>query len=173
MMIAPWPKSDPARQDAEIEARFTRFQEVLRAVREVRSRQNVPPKKRIEFAVRCDAQAAELLRPMEPYFESMAGARATGWGPEVQAPALAANSTLPGMELFVDLADLIDVAAEIAKNKDELAKLEARIAAQRKKLANENFVKRAPVEVVEKERARKTELTFQIEKLRRNCEDLA
>ena len=56
------------------------------------------------------------------------------------------------MELFVDLADLIDVAAEIAKKKDELAKLEGRIASQRKKLANENFIQRAPAAVVQKER---------------------
>ena len=153
VMVASWPESDPARRDPEIEARFARFQEVLRAVREVRSRQNVPPRKRIEFAVRCDAETAALLAPMEPYFESMAGARATGWGPEVQAPALSANATLPGIEVFVDLADLIDLDAEIAKKKDDLAKLEARIAAQKKKLSNENFIQRAPAAVVEKERA--------------------
>jgi valyl-tRNA synthetase len=161
VMIAAWPESDPARRDAEIEARFARFQEVLRAIREVRSRQNVPPKKRIEFAVRCDAPTAALLRPMEPYFESMAGARATGWGPDVQSPALSANSTLTGMELFVDLADLIDLDAEIAKKKEELAKLEIRIAAQRTKLANENFVQRAPAAVVEKERGQLESLSQQ------------
>jgi valyl-tRNA synthetase len=82
----------------------------------------------------------------------MAGARATGWGPEIQAPALSANATLPGIEVFVDLADLIDLDAEIAKKKDDLAKLEARIAAQKKKLSNENFIQRAPAAVVEKER---------------------
>ena len=81
VMIAPWPEGDPARIDVEIEARFARFQELLRAIREVRSRQNVPPKKRIEFAVRCDAATAALLRPMESYFESMASR-----GPPAGAP---------------------------------------------------------------------------------------
>ncbi len=57
----------------------------LRAVREIRGRQNVPPKKEIGFSVRCDAATAELLRPMEPYFLSMAGAGPTGWGPDVAA----------------------------------------------------------------------------------------
>jgi valyl-tRNA synthetase len=153
VMIAPWPESDPERRDPEVEARFARFQEVLRAVREIRSRQNVPPRKRIEFAVRCDAPTAALLEPMELYFETMAGARAWAWGPDVQAPALGANATLPGIEVFVDLAGLIDLDAEIGKKKDELAKLEARIAAQQKKLANESFLKRAPAAVVQKERS--------------------
>jgi len=152
VMIAPWPASDPRRRDPEIEARFSRFQEVLRAVREVRSRQNVPPKKQIDFAVRCDAPTAALLEPMRSYFAAMAGARPTQFGPEVQSPALVAGVSLPGMEVFVDLAGLIDVAAELARKREDLAKIQARIAAQEKKLANENFVRRAPAAVVEKER---------------------
>ena len=86
IMIAPWPQADVARQDAVIEARFARFQEVLRAVRDIRNRQGVPQRTQIDFAVRCDLATAELLKPMEPYFVSMAEARPTGWGPEVAAP---------------------------------------------------------------------------------------
>lgn len=161
VIIAPWPVSDPARQNAQIEARFARFQEVLRGVREIRSRQSVPPKKEISFAVRCDVETAELLRPMESYFEAMAGVRATGWGPQVVAPAISANAVLPGMEVFVDLADLIDVAAEVDRKKKELEKIKSLIAAQEKKLSNESFVSRAPEAVVQKERERLKELQDQ------------
>jgi valyl-tRNA synthetase len=151
-IVAPWPAVAPARKAPQIEAQFARFQEVLRAVREIRTRQNVPQKKQISFSVRCEAAVAELLTPMEPYFEAMAGARATACGPKVSAPALSADTSLPGMEIYVDLADLIDVDAEIARKKDEGAKLEARVAAQEKKLGNESFVQRAPAAVVQKER---------------------
>src|SRR5208283_3004928 len=129
-----------ARQDTEIESRFARFQEVLRAVREIRNRQNVPLRKRIDFAVRCDAAAAALLEPMEPYFVSMAAARPTGCGPDVAAPKLSANVALGGMEIFVDLADLIDVDAEIERKEQEDVRLQGLIAAKRRKLENANFV---------------------------------
>ncbi len=43
VMIAPWPEADAKRQDPEIEARFARFQEVLKALRDIRSRQNIAP----------------------------------------------------------------------------------------------------------------------------------
>ena len=152
IMIAPWPESDPARQDPQIEARFARFQEVLRAVREIRSRQNVPPKQQIVFTVRCDAETADLLRPMQPYFASMARARPTGFGPDVAAPALSANVTSPGIEVFVDLAELIDIEAEIARKKQELEKLDSLIAAKKKKLDNKNFIDRAPAAIVQKEK---------------------
>jgi valyl-tRNA synthetase len=158
VMMAPWPAADAKWQDAQIEARFARFQDVLRGLREIRSRQNIAPKTKIEFLVRCDAAMAELLRPMQIYFESMAGAAARGWGPDIQPPGTSASYTLPGIEIFVDLAGLIDVEAEIAKNTKELEKLAGLISAKQKKLANEGFVSRAPADVVEKERAGLTEL---------------
>jgi valyl-tRNA synthetase len=71
---------------------------------------------------------------------------------QVRTPLLMASVSLPGMEIYVDLAGLIDVVAELARKREDLAKLEARIAAQEKRLANESFVRRAPAAVVEKER---------------------
>jgi valyl-tRNA synthetase len=151
-MIASWPIADSQRQDAEIEARFARFQEVLAGLREIRSRQNIPPKQPMNFSVRCDAETAALLRPMEPYFASMAGAHATAYGADVAAPPSSANFTRPGCEVFVDLAGLIDVGAEIAKHEKEREKLVGFIAAKQKKLFNESFLSRAPADVVERER---------------------
>ncbi len=173
IMIAPWPQRDAKREDPQIEARFSRFQEVLRAVRDIRSRQNVPPKTKIDFSVRCDGEVAELLSPMEPYFASMAGARPTAWGRDVQAPALSASVTLPGMEIFVDLAELIDVEAEIVRKRQELEKLDKLIAAKRKKLENKNFIERAPEAVVQKERDGVVELEEQRAATRTVLENLA
>jgi valyl-tRNA synthetase len=152
IMLAPWPECDPMRQDAEIEAQFARFQDVLRAVRDIRARQGVAPKATLTFSVRCDAAVAELLKPMEPYFEPMANARSTGFGPNVEAPALSAHVSLPGIDVYVDLADLIDVPAEIARKTQEVEKLAGFIAAKEKKLTNASFVERAPADVVQKER---------------------
>lgn len=161
IMIAPWPEADSSWQDEHIEAQFARFQEVLRAVRDIRGRQNVPPKQEIDFSVRCDADTAELLRPMETYFAGMAGACVTDLGTDVEPPALSANVTLPGIEVFIDLAELIDIEAEIARKKQELEKLERLIAAKRKKLENKNFIERAPAVVVQKEKDGLAELEDQ------------
>ena len=162
IMVAPWPEVEAARQDRQIEAQFERFQEVLKAVREIRSRQNVPPKKQIEFSVRCEVADADLVRPLEPYFVTMAAAQATAWGPDTAAPALSANATIKGAEVFVDLADLIDVDAEIARKQDEVAKLEKLIVGKENKLANASFVERAPEAVVKKERDALAELQAQL-----------
>jgi valyl-tRNA synthetase len=162
VMLAPWPEADPMRQDPEIEAQFARFQEVLRAVRDIRARQSVPPKTPIEFSVRCEAAVADLLSPMAPYFAAMANARSVAFGPTVAAPPLSAHVTLSGMDVYVDLAELIDVPAEIARKQQEAEKLAGFIAAKEKKLGNESFVQRAPADVVQKERESLKELQDQL-----------
>ena len=172
IIVAPWPDADAARIDPRIESQFSRFQEVLRLVRDIRARQNVPPKKEVRFSVLCDPALAELLQPMEPYFISMAGARVSAMGPDVVPPALSANAGVTGIEVFVDLADLIDVEAELARKKQEADKLAAMVAGKETKLANRNFIDRAPPAVVQKERDSLAELQQQHANAMRAIEQL-
>ncbi len=158
VMVAPWPVADPRRHDTRIEEQFARFQEVLKAIRDIRSRQNIPPRARIEFRLRADDATVALLEPMAAYFQSMAGATATAWGPSVEPPQTAAAASLSRIDLFVDLAGLIDVATERARNEREQAKLSNLITSKEKKLADERFLARAPAAVVQQERDALTEL---------------
>ena len=161
--LAEWPEADAARVDPRIEEQFSDFQAVMGAVREVRQHKNIPPKEAVSFAVRCDAATAELLAPMKPYFESMARATALEFGPTATPPERSASKSLAGMEVHVDISAFFDVDAERArleKERDQLAKFTKSIAG---KLANENFVSRAPAEVVEAERGKLAEAGEQLE----------
>ncbi|HPM79098.1 MAG TPA: valine--tRNA ligase [Candidatus Anammoximicrobium sp.] len=162
IMIAPWPQADTARQNVEIEAQFARFQAVLGALREIRSRQNIPPKSQIDFGIRCEAETEQLLRPMAPYLLSMAGAVATAWGPAVTPPATHAAVTLPIADVYVDLKDFIDVAAEIARNEKLTQKLRGQIVGKERKLSTASFVEKAPAEVVQRERESLKQLQEQL-----------
>lgn len=172
IMIASWPQADTARQNAEIESQFARFQAVLGALREIRSRQNIPPRSQIEFGVRCEAETEQLLRPMVPYLLSMAGAVATGWGPAVTPPATHAAVTLPIADVYVDLKDFIDVAAEIARNEKLAQKLRGQIQGKERKLATASFVEKAPAEVVQRERESLAQLQGQLASAQAALENL-
>jgi valyl-tRNA synthetase len=99
---------------------------------------------------------------MEPYFQSMARVEAMAWGPNAQPPATCARASLPGVEIFVDLQDFIDVDAEIARKTKEQHRIAALIAGKEQKLANQRFVSRAPAAVVERERTSLTQLAEQL-----------
>jgi valyl-tRNA synthetase len=172
IIVAPWPTSDSRWIDAAIEERFARFQSVLGALREIRSRQNIAPKVPITFGVKCDPALAALLDPMTPYFASMANANSLGYGPNVVAPVPAANTILSGLEIFVDLAGLIDVAAETQRITKELEKIHAGIKSKESKLNNAGFVSRAPAEVVALEKSQLEELKGRAGSLETLLQDL-
>jgi valyl-tRNA synthetase len=114
----------------------------------------------IAFSVRCDEATATLLKPMEPYFLSMAKARATGWGHLAGTPALCTTVPLTGMDVYIDMSGLIDIPAEIAKLEKEIVRIDGLIQSKESKL-NSDFIQKAPPAVVEKERQSLEELRGQ------------
>jgi valyl-tRNA synthetase len=172
IIVAAWPVADTARQDAKIEAEFKTFQKVLGAVREIRSRQNIAPKKPIEFIVKADAATIALLEPLRPYFTGMSNASVAAWGPNAEPPVTNAHINRQGIDVFVDLAGLIDVTAEIERLDKEQAKLQNLIQSKAKKLENANFVDRAPADVVAKERESLAQLEEQLTTVQAALEEL-
>jgi valyl-tRNA synthetase len=161
--IAKWPEVETKWIDKTIEAQFTKFQTVMGAVRNIRQEKNIPPREPIQFSVRCDDETVKLLKPMEPYFASMAGATATAWGPKVTPPARVASKPIEGMEVHVDISAFFDEKAErtrLEKEREQLAKFVDSLNA---KLSNENFVSRAPANVVEEQRNKLSEVREQLE----------
>lgn len=163
IMIATWPEPDPQRRDSDIERQFSLFQAVLSGLREIRSRQSIPPRQPIDFCVKAESQVVDLLLPMESSFVALAGAQAVAWGPDVVTPETSANVSVSGAVVYVDMKDLIDVDAELARNKKEAERLTKLIASGEKKLASPAFVERAPAQIVQKQR----------EHLEQNKDDLA
>ncbi len=103
---------------------------------------------------------------MQPYFMQMAKATGTAWGPNAVAADGAAPATLTGqagpLEVFVDVSRFIDVEAEqkrLEKERENLTKFIKSIDA---KLANAAFVDKAPAEVVQQQRDKRTELAAQL-----------
>ena len=63
-----------------------------------------------------------------------------------------------GCEVIVLLTGAVDFQAELARLDKEIGKVDKDLVALNGKLSNENFVKRAPAELVESEKARQAEL---------------
>jgi valyl-tRNA synthetase len=77
------------------------------------------------------------------------------------------------IEFFLQLADLIDFAAEKIRIEKEVLNLENYIITLDKKLSNEGFTSKAKPEVVEGERAKMNEAKSKVEKLKEQLKNLA
>ena len=162
LIVADWPQPEAQRLNTAIEEQFAQFHAVLSALREIRSRQNIPPRQPMPFAVRCDTASAALLQPLTAHFAALAEANATEFSPEAGPPPTNATVHLPNMDVYVDLSGVIDVAAEISRLEKQLERLSGMIAGKEKKLSNRSFVDKAPADIVERERASLDQLREQL-----------
>ena len=74
--------------------------------------------------------------------------------------------------MFMPMAELVDLDKERARLQKELGKAEKDLAGQISKLSNENFVSRAPENVVNAEREKKAKLEALIENLNESLKQL-
>ncbi len=164
IMLARWPVPPAAWIDVRTEQQFATFLAVVGAIREIRSRQNVPPRSKVPAAIRTASDVTDLLTPMRSAIESMAMVDLVGIGPDVAALPGAATASVAGCEVFIDLAELVNVDAEIARLEKDNAKTAGFVKAKRAKLSNESFAARAPEAVVAAERAQLAELEDRLAK---------
>ena len=162
LIAADWPALEASWKNPEIEEQFSIYQKTLGALREIRSRQNLAPKKQVEFSIQCSDSVADALRPMASYFSSMAMAELTEMGEKIEPPATNATLARGDMEIFVNLEGLIDVAAECKRLGKEHSKVLGGIKGKEAKLSNDKFVSSAPPAIVERERAGLKQLQEQL-----------
>jgi len=123
--------------------------------------------------VRCNPSVAKLLEPMQPYFSSMAKATAKALGPDTTSPQRSASEALAGLEVHLDMSAFFDVDVERARLGKQLEDLAGRIESINKKLTNENFVNKAPANVVAQQRESLAEAQAQLDSIKIAIEKLA
>jgi valyl-tRNA synthetase len=71
-----------------------------------------------------------------------------------------------GVEVFIPLEGVIDVARERERLEEEIDRLDAQVEGSRARLSNDGFVKGAPPEIVDREREKQRSFEEQVNKLR-------
>src|SRR6266704_5928699 len=153
LAVAAWPAVRAGLVDARAEQEFALVQQAIAAIRNIRAEYRLSPKARPGAAVTSKTDAAR--RALEGDRATIARRGRLGeLGFDGRAARVAgAHAVLAdGSEVFVALADAIDVQQECRRLSSELGRLDRQLAGLAGKLTNQNFVARAPAEVVAKER---------------------
>jgi valyl-tRNA synthetase len=155
IMLAPYPVADAAAADADAVAEIEWVQQFILGVRRIKGEMNIPPGKPLPVLVaNASARDREWIDLARPYLDFLARTESiTVLDDEADAPE-SAIALVGKMKLLIPLAGLIDKDAELARLDKEIGKLRVDIERIDKKLANPNFVDRAPAAVVQKERDR-------------------
>ena len=169
IMRASFPIFDETRVDTEAEEQMALVMEVVTGIRNIRGEMNVPPATKVEVLCLTDGAAEKQLLQEHAGticdLSRLAGLQLASPG-EVSKPRMAAGTVARNVEVFVLLQDVLDFDSESKRLEKELAKLEKEFGYTKKKLANEDFLRRAPADVIEKEREKGTRLREKLEKVK-------
>ena len=157
----------------ELENRMIRIQNVVNAIRNIRSELNVPPGKRADVFIRIeDEELGSILNEYFDYYKGLARIENATIGKDVKKPLMSASAVLPGAEIFVPLEGLIDIESERNRLTKDLTNFKTQLEKLSRKLANPDFLANAPKDVVDRNRIKKGEFVNRIEKLNKNLEQL-
>jgi valyl-tRNA synthetase len=162
LVSAKWPIADAALRSPEAAERVAGLQQVIAAVRNMRSQYNINTKEEIAVLVECPQPLADYLTASKGMALHLAKVKEWTCGPNVSRPSGSAAAILPGARVYLPFGDLIDRPAEIAKQQKKKTDLEKRLAGSRSKLQNQAFVDKAPADVVEQLRASEKEFLDQM-----------
>ncbi len=150
--VAVWPRADDRATDAAALREFGRVQELVSAIRAIRAEYAVPPGRTARAIVSGEARgAADAFERERVTIVRLAKLSDLAFG-ESQERAGGHAVLSDGSTVFVPLGDAIDLDRECARLGADLERLSALVESQERKLGNQQFVSRAPVEVVERER---------------------
>ncbi|NCC96929.1 MAG: valine--tRNA ligase, partial [Synergistales bacterium] len=176
MEIDNWPKIDEAGVFAGSEEGMKALQEIVRSVRNLRAEAGLPPQKSIPLSVvrTDDSTIAQLVRDNHDIICLLAKVQEISViSVSDTPPSLSLSSVLSSGIAYLPVGDVLDVATEVARLKKDLAQTQSDLAKSQGKLSNENFVKRAPVEIVEQEKQRIEDFTKKIKRIEENVASLS
>jgi valyl-tRNA synthetase len=156
IMTAAYPEVRPERSHPQVASRFTVVQELVRAVRTLRSEFTIPMDRPVRVAAAAEpgSPALTALRDHQELIALLTNARDLSIDSRQPAREGAIPVVGAGFEAFVYIREAIDVSKETARLNKELAGMEALRQRTEAKLANAAFVAKAPPEVVARERER-------------------
>ena len=165
------PRLNSDDEELKINTQFEMVMDAIKAVRARRAEMNVPPSRKAHLFIVTDKQAA--FEAGKNYISKLAYSSDVSIlsdlpdGSDKMVSVITDNA-----RLFMPMSDLVDFEAEKARLTKEIEKTEKLIAGQVAKLANENFVSRAPEAVVNTEREKKAKLEALLENLKLSLSNL-
>ncbi len=167
IMISSWPLCDQQAIDEGAERNMSLLQELIVAIRNIRAEMNIPPDRKANVMVRVsDKESLRLIEHNERYIKNLAKVQNLCAGADVSRPhQCCATAVVRGMEVFVPLKGLIDLDRERERLEREVKRLSERLERLSRRLEDRNFLKKAPPEVVEKERQKHLDCRRNLEKL--------
>ena len=169
IMNAEFPAGDKGRYDVEAEATMDLLMGITGSIRNIRGEMNILPSLQLEAMVQsAESEVREALDEHRDIIINLAKLEALEITLPGERPASCATSIFGSSTIFVSLKGIVDFKAEQVRLDKEIAKISKELDVVGRKLSNEDFLAKAPQEVVKKVREKRERLEEKRNKLQEN-----
>ena len=154
IMISEWPKYSAENEYKEEQSNIELVKEIIKSVRNIRANMNVVPSRKASLIFVTDKK--DIIEAGASFIEKLAYAdKITIQANKEGIPANAISLAVPGIEIYIPFAELVDIEEEIKRLEKEKLTYENEIKRVEKMLSNEGFVAKAPASKIEEEKNKK------------------
>ncbi len=160
-------------KDAEVESKMEVITEIISGIRNIRGEMNIAPSLTLEASVQSqDELKIETIKQYQDIIINLARLKSFSASKSAIKPKSSATAIVNGASIFVSLEGIIDFAKEAGRLEKEINKLAKELSTVSNKLSNENFLNKAPADVVEKVKEKNRALLEKQQKLQANLEKI-
>jgi valyl-tRNA synthetase len=143
-------------------------------VRSIRGEMNVPSSASVEVLIQTpEEQARDILTAhLNDYIDAFSRTSKVDIAAHHDKPDAAAVAVVGNVEIYIPLADIIDIDKEKSRLTRRLEKTAKDLAGIEKTLSNRDFIAKAPAEIIQQRRERKAELEAEKARWEKNLEML-
>ncbi|WPC17933.1 valine--tRNA ligase [Pediococcus inopinatus] len=158
IVTAAYPTVHEEMSNAKAEDDMGHLIDLIKAVRNIRADANAPMSSSVDLLVKTDnANLKALFENNQDYIERFCHPAKFEVGANLDIPKLAMSAVITDAEVYIPLAELVDLKEEAARLQKEVEKYMNEVNRSVKKLSNERFVANAPDDVVESERQKQAD----------------
>ena len=168
VMVASFPEANEEFDDIRVADEMELVIELITAIRNIRGEMNVPPGEQIEVILRPKGEeVGNRIQRNQSFIRNLARLKELRIGKEFKRPSYSAFAQGRDVEIFVPM-DRSRMEEEAKRLHKEISKVEKDIAFVNRKISNEQFLSKAPPDVVHQEKEKSTEYCLLKEKLEEN-----
>ncbi len=173
IMMQDWPEVNEELTNEKAAENMEMLQETIRSIRNIRGEMRVDPGQDITALISAGERGRRVISEGQIYIQELAGVADMTVEEEISSPPdKAATAVVQDIEIILPLEEMIDIEEEIARLEEEKQDLQSEIERARGKLNNDDFVEKAPDEIVDEEREKLKEYKQELKQVNERIEEL-
>lgn len=171
IMLQPYPKLNKKQIDNKAIQEIEWLKKVVMGIRNIRSEMKIHPRKHLPLLLKKGSSAnRKYIKNNQQYLMSLANLESITWLKDSDKVPSSATTLINELEVHVPLEKIIDKAYETDRLNKELAKLQKEIERIQNKLSNDNYLLKAPKDVIKKDQEKLKENLQVLDKLQKQLQ---